>query len=173
MTIKVGINGFGRIGRFVFRAAVVRDDIEVVGINDLIDVDYMAYMLKYDSTHGRFNGTVKVVDGDLVVNGKTVRVTAERDPAALKWNEINAEVIMKATNVDGIYNKDPKKFDDATKVPSITHHEALSQGLKVIDSTAISLCMDNKMPIVIFKLMQKGNILNVLIGDSVGSIIHS
>ena len=87
--------------------------------------------------------------------------------------DIIAEVIMKATNVDGIYTKDPKKFDDAKKVASISHHEALSQGLKVIDSTAISLCMDNKMPIVIFKLMQKGNILNVLKGDSVGSIIHS
>ncbi|WDE03053.1 type I glyceraldehyde-3-phosphate dehydrogenase [Thalassomonas viridans] len=99
MTIKVGINGFGRIGRFVFRAATLRDDIEVVGINDLIDVDYMAYMLKYDSTHGRFNGTVEVVDGNLVVNGKTVRVTAERDPAALKWNEINAEVIVESTGL--------------------------------------------------------------------------
>lgn len=93
--------------------------------------------------------------------------------AALRAMEINAEVIMKATNVDGIYDKDPKKFDDAKKVNSISHHEALSQGLKVIDSTAISLSMDNKMPIVIFKLMQKGNILSVLNGDSVGSIIHS
>ncbi|MBP9568548.1 MAG: type I glyceraldehyde-3-phosphate dehydrogenase, partial [Aeromonadaceae bacterium] len=83
MTIKVGINGFGRIGRFVFRASFERADlgIEVVGINDLIDVEYMAYMLKYDSTHGRFKGTVEVKDGNLVVNGKTVRVTAERDPA--------------------------------------------------------------------------------------------
>ncbi|WDD96879.1 MULTISPECIES: type I glyceraldehyde-3-phosphate dehydrogenase [Thalassomonas] len=99
MTIKVGINGFGRIGRFVFRAAALRNDIEVVGINDLIDVDYMAYMLKYDSTHGRFNGTVDVVDGNLVVNGKTVRVTAERDPAALKWNEINAEVVVESTGL--------------------------------------------------------------------------
>ncbi|WDE09663.1 type I glyceraldehyde-3-phosphate dehydrogenase [Thalassomonas haliotis] len=99
MTIKVGINGFGRIGRFVFRAAALRNDIEVVGINDLIDVDYMAYMLKYDSTHGRFNGTVEVVDGNLVVNGKTVRVTAERDPAALKWNEINAEVVVESTGL--------------------------------------------------------------------------
>ena len=93
--------------------------------------------------------------------------------AALRGMEINAEVILKATNVDGIYNKDPKKFDDAEKVASISHHEALSKGLKVIDSTAISLCMDNKMPIVIFKLMDKGNILNVLKGETVGSIIHS
>lgn len=93
--------------------------------------------------------------------------------AALRGMEINAEVILKATNVDGIYNKDPKKFDDATRVNSISHYEALSQGLKVIDSTAISLCMDNQMPIVIFKMMEKGNILKVLKGETVGSIIHS
>jgi len=99
MTIKVGINGFGRIGRFVFRLAAERNDIEVVGINDLIDVDYMAYMLKYDSTHGRFNGTVEVKDGHLVVNGKTIRVTAERDPANLKWNEVNVDVVAEATGL--------------------------------------------------------------------------
>ena len=99
MTIKVGINGFGRIGRFVFRAAQERQDIEIVGINDLIDVDYMAYMLKYDSTHGRFNGQVDVVDGNLVVNGQTVRVSAERDPAKLKWSDIGADVIVEATGL--------------------------------------------------------------------------
>ncbi|OUR61372.1 type I glyceraldehyde-3-phosphate dehydrogenase [Colwellia sp. 39_35_sub15_T18] len=99
MKIKVGINGFGRIGRFVFRAAAARDDIEVVGINDLIDIDYMAYMLKYDSTHGRFNGTVDVIDGQLIVNGKTVRVTAERDPANLKWNEIDVDVVVESTGL--------------------------------------------------------------------------
>lgn len=99
MAIRVGINGFGRIGRFVFRAACERNDIEVVGINDLIDVDYMAYMLKYDSTHGRFNGTVEVKDGNLVVNGKTIRVTAERDPADLKWNEINVDVVVEGTGL--------------------------------------------------------------------------
>ena len=99
MTIKVGINGFGRIGRFVFRASVERNDIEVVGINDLIDVEYMAYMLKYDSTHGRFNGTVEVVDGNLVVNGNTVRVTAERNPEDLKWDAINVDVVAEATGL--------------------------------------------------------------------------
>lgn len=103
MTIKVGINGFGRIGRFVFRAAQERNDIEIVGINDLLDVDYMAYMLKFDSTHGRFKGDVKVEGGNLVVNGKTIRVTAERDPANLKWNEIGAEVIAEGT---GLFLKD-------------------------------------------------------------------
>lgn len=99
MTIRIGINGFGRIGRFVFRAACERSDVEVVGINDLIDVDYMAYMLKYDSTHGRFSGTVDVADGNLIVNGKTVRITAERDPANLKWNEINADYIVESTGL--------------------------------------------------------------------------
>ena len=99
MTIKVGINGFGRIGRFVFRAAMERQDIEIVGINDLIDVDYMAYMLKYDSTHGRFKGSVEVKNGQLIVNGKTVRVSAERNPAQLKWDEINVDVVVESTGL--------------------------------------------------------------------------
>lgn len=97
--IKVGINGFGRIGRLVFRAAVKNSNIEIVGINDLIDVDYMAYMLKYDSTHGRFDGTVDVKDGKLVVNGNAIRVTAERDPANLKWNEVKAEYVVESTGL--------------------------------------------------------------------------
>ncbi|MDG6816333.1 type I glyceraldehyde-3-phosphate dehydrogenase [Glaesserella parasuis] len=99
MAIKIGINGFGRIGRIVFRAAQKRDDIEVVGINDLIDVEYMAYMLKYDSTHGRFDGTVEVKDGKLVVNGKEIRVTSEPDPANLKWNEIGVDIAVEATGL--------------------------------------------------------------------------
>ena len=97
--IKVGINGFGRIGRLVFRAAQERDDIQVVGINDLIDVEYMAYMLKYDTMHGRFNGTVEVKDGKLVVNGNEIRVTAEKNPADLKWNEIEAEYVVESTGL--------------------------------------------------------------------------
>jgi len=99
MTINVAINGFGRIGRFVFRAAAARDDIQVVGINDLMDIDYMAYLLKYDSTHGRFNGTVEVIDGQLVVDGKVIRVTAERNPAHLKWDEIATDVVVEATGL--------------------------------------------------------------------------
>ena len=97
--IKIGINGFGRIGRFVFRVAVATEGVEVVGINDLIDVDYMAYMLKYDSTHGRFKGTVEVKDGALVVNGKAIRVTAERNPADLKWDAIGAEYVVESTGL--------------------------------------------------------------------------
>ncbi|WP_409150714.1 MULTISPECIES: type I glyceraldehyde-3-phosphate dehydrogenase [Sphingobacterium] len=95
--MKIGINGFGRIGRLAFRAAVKRSDIEVVGINDLVEPDYLAYMLKYDSTHGQFDGTVEVKDGNLIVNGKTIRVTAEKDPANLKWNEVGAEVVIEST----------------------------------------------------------------------------
>ncbi len=97
--MKIGINGFGRIGRLAFRAALQRDDIEVVGINDLVDPDYMAYMLKYDSTHGKFQGTVEEKDGHLVVNGKTIRVTAEKDPANLKWGEVGAEVVLECTGL--------------------------------------------------------------------------
>jgi glyceraldehyde 3-phosphate dehydrogenase len=97
--MKIGINGFGRIGRLAFRAAIERDGIEVVGINDLVEPDYMAYMLKYDSTHGKFDGTIEVKDGQLVVNGQTIRVTAERDPANLKWDEVCAEVIIESTGL--------------------------------------------------------------------------
>jgi len=100
MAIKVGINGFGRIGRMVFRAAIKNfEDIEVVGINDLLDPDYLAYMLKYDSVHGRFNGTVEVDGTTLIVNGKKIRLTAEKDPAALKWNEVGAEVVVESTGL--------------------------------------------------------------------------
>lgn len=99
MSIKLAINGFGRIGRCVFRAASSRENIEIVGINDLLDPEYMAYMLKYDSTHGRFDGTVEVSDGQLVVNGKTIRVTAERDPAALKWDELDVDVVVESTGL--------------------------------------------------------------------------
>ena len=97
--IKVGINGFGRIGRLVFRAAQEREDVQIVGINDLIDVDYMAYMLKYDSTHGPFKGDVEVKDGQLVVNGNAIRVTSERNPADLKWSEIGAEYVVESTGL--------------------------------------------------------------------------
>ena len=100
MTIKIGINGFGRIGRMVFRAAIQNfHDIEVVGINDLLEPDYLAYMLKFDSVHGRFQGEVSVDNGHLVVNGKKIRLTQERDPASLKWNDIGADVVVEATGL--------------------------------------------------------------------------
>lgn len=95
---KIGINGFGRIGRLVFRAALKRG-LDIVAINDLIEPDYMAYMLKYDTTHGKFDGTIEVVDGNLVVNGKTIRVTAERNPADLKWDAVGVEVVIESTGL--------------------------------------------------------------------------
>jgi glyceraldehyde 3-phosphate dehydrogenase len=97
--IKIGINGFGRIGRLVFRAAENDPNVEVVGINDLLDVNYIAYMLKYDSTHGAFSGEVDVKDGNLVVNGRTVRVTSEKDPATLNWGAVGAEYVAEATGI--------------------------------------------------------------------------
>ena len=97
--IKIGINGFGRIGRLVFRAACTNDQIEVVGINDLVPVDYMAYMLRYDTMHGQFKGTIEVKENALVVNGHSIRVTAEKDPANLKWNEVGAEYVVESTGL--------------------------------------------------------------------------
>lgn len=97
--LKLGINGFGRIGRIVFRATVKRDNVDVVAINDLLDVDHLAYLLKYDSVHGRFDGDVSVKDGNLVVDGKTIRITAERDPKNLKWDEVGATVVAECTGI--------------------------------------------------------------------------
>ena len=100
MAIKIGINGFGRIGRMVFRAAIQNfSDIEVVGINDLLEPDYLAYMLKYDSVHGRFKGEVSVDGNNLIVNGRKIRLTQERDPSALKWNEVGADIVIEATGL--------------------------------------------------------------------------
>ncbi|MBP5738842.1 MAG: type I glyceraldehyde-3-phosphate dehydrogenase, partial [Abditibacteriota bacterium] len=107
MAIKVGINGFGRIGRMVFRAAVQNfsNDIEIVGINDLLEPEYLAYMLRYDSVHGRFTGDIKVEGTNLIVNGKKIRLTAEKEPANLKWNEVGAEVVIEST---GLFLTDEK-----------------------------------------------------------------
>ena len=105
MTIKLAINGFGRIGRFVLRAATERKDIEIVGINDLIDIDYIAYMLKYDSTHGRFKGSVEVEGDQLIVNGKAIRVSSERDPENLNWHALAVDVVVEAT---GLFLTDEK-----------------------------------------------------------------
>jgi len=97
--LKIGINGFGRIGRLVFRATVTRGDVDVVAINDLLDVEHLAYLLKYDSVHGKFEGTVEVKDGNLVVNGNTIRITAERDPKNLKWDAVGAEIVAECTGI--------------------------------------------------------------------------
>ena len=98
-TIKVGINGFGRIGGLVFNAMLERDNIEIVGINDLINAEYMAYMMKYDSVHGRFNGDIQIEGNDLIVNGKKIRVTSEKDPNNLKWNEVGADYVVESTGL--------------------------------------------------------------------------
>ncbi len=97
--LNIGINGFGRIGRMVFRSTVRRDDVDVVAINDLLDVNHLAYLLKYDSVHGHFDGTVEVQDGHLVVNGKTVRITAERDPKNLQWDAVGADIVAECTGI--------------------------------------------------------------------------
>jgi len=98
-TLKIGINGFGRIGRLVFRESVKRDNVEVVAINDLLDVEHLAYLLEYDSVHGRFDGSVAIKDGNLIVNGKTIRITGERDPKILKWDEVGAEYVAECTGI--------------------------------------------------------------------------
>jgi len=149
-TIKVGINGFGRIGRLVFRAAASNPKIEVVGINDLIDVDYMAYMLKYDSTHGIFNGTIDVKDGKLVVNGKSIRITAEKDPANLKWNEIGADYIVESTGLfltidtadkhikaggKKVIMSAPAKDDTPTFVMGV-NHKLYTKGMDIVSNAS-------------------------------------
>ena len=136
--IKVGINGFGRIGRLVFRASTLRDDIDVVAINDLIDANYMAYMLKYDSVHGQFKGTVEVKDGNLVVNGHTIRVTACKNPADIKWSDVGADYVAECTglfltaetckaHIDGgakrVIMSAPSKDDTKMFVYGVNHKE--------------------------------------------------
>jgi glyceraldehyde 3-phosphate dehydrogenase len=154
--MKIGINGFGRIGRLAFRAAVNRPDIEIVGINDLVEPDYMAYMLKYDSTHGRFDGTVSVENGNLIVNGKTIRVTAEKDPANLKWNEVGAEVIIESTglfltqeaaqkHIDAGARKvvlsAPAKDDTPTFVMGVNHQEVKADQNIVSNASCTTNCL--------------------------------
>ncbi|UIR57483.1 type I glyceraldehyde-3-phosphate dehydrogenase [Sphingobacterium sp. SRCM116780] len=154
--MKIGINGFGRIGRLAFRAAVNRPDVEVVGINDLVEPDYMAYMLKYDSTHGKFDGTVEVVNGHLVVNGKTIRVTAEKDPINLKWNEVGAEVIIESTgffltqelaqkHIDAgakkVVMSAPAKDDTPTFVMGVNHKELKADQHIVSNASCTTNCL--------------------------------
>ncbi|HEY5691514.1 MAG TPA: type I glyceraldehyde-3-phosphate dehydrogenase [Cyclobacteriaceae bacterium] len=153
---KVGINGFGRIGRLAFRAAVGRKDIEIVGINDLVSPDYMAYMLKYDSTHGRFDGTVDVKDGNLIVNGKKIRVTAEKDPANLKWSEVGAEIVIESTGLfltqaDGqkhiaagakkVVFSAPAKDDTPTFVMGVNHKQLNAQHTIVSNASCTTNCL--------------------------------
>lgn len=172
-TIKVGINGFGRIGRLVFRAMTERDNIEVVGINDLINAEYMAYMLKYDSVHGKFNGEVSVEGNDLVVNGKKIRVTAEKDPNNLKWNEVGAEYVVESTGL--FLSKDtaqahinagakkvvlsaPSKDDTPMFVMGVNHKE-LTDDIKIFSNAS---CTTNCLAPVAKVLHDKFGILEGL-----------
>jgi glyceraldehyde 3-phosphate dehydrogenase len=154
--MKIGINGFGRIGRLAFRAAIQRPGIEVVGINDLVEPDYMAYMLKYDSTHGKFDGTIEVKDGNLVVNGKTIRVTAEKDPANLKWSDVGAEVIIESTglfltqetaqkHIDAgakkVVMSAPAKDDTPTFVMGVNHKSLTAQNTIVSNASCTTNCL--------------------------------
>ena len=154
--MKIGINGFGRIGRLAFRAAMERPDIEVVGINDLVEPDYMAYMLKYDSTHGQFKGTIAVEGGHLVVNGKTIRVTAEKDPANLKWGEVGAEVVIESTglfltqetaqkHIDAgakkVVMSAPAKDDTPTFVMGVNHWELKPSQTIVSNASCTTNCL--------------------------------
>ncbi|HKG06909.1 MAG TPA: type I glyceraldehyde-3-phosphate dehydrogenase [Pedobacter sp.] len=152
---KIGINGFGRIGRLVFRAALKRG-LDVVAINDLIEPDYMAYMLRYDSTHGKFDGTIAVENGNLVVNGKTIRVTAERDPANLKWNEVGVETVIESTGLfltkaDGekhltagakrVVFSAPAKDDTPTYVMGVNHDKLTADQTIVSNASCTTNCL--------------------------------
>ncbi|UEG54936.1 type I glyceraldehyde-3-phosphate dehydrogenase [Mucilaginibacter daejeonensis] len=154
--MKIGINGFGRIGRLAFRAAIARPDVEVVGINDLVEPDYMAYMLKYDSTHGKFDGTVEVEGGNLVVNGKTIRVTAEKDPSNLKWGDVGAEVIIESTglfltqetaqkHIDAgakkVVMSAPAKDDTPTFVMGVNHKQLKADQHIVSNASCTTNCL--------------------------------
>jgi glyceraldehyde 3-phosphate dehydrogenase len=154
--MKIGINGFGRIGRLVFRAAINNPKVEIVGINDLIEVDYMAYMLKYDSTHGRFNGEVSVDNGSLVVNGKKIRVTAEKDPANLKWDEVGAEYVVESTGLflekgnasahikagaKRVIMSAPAKDDTPTFVMGVNHDKYTADMTVVSNASCTTNCL--------------------------------
>lgn len=154
--MKIGINGFGRIGRLAFRAAITRPEIEIVGINDLVDPEYMAYMLKYDSTHGEFKGDISVEGGHLVVDGKTIRVTAEKDPANLKWDEVGAEVIIESTglfltkelaqkHIDAgakkVVMSAPAKDDTPTFVMGVNNKELKAEQTIVSNASCTTNCL--------------------------------
>lgn len=172
-TINVGINGFGRIGRLVFRAAQSREDIRIVGINDLMDVEYIAYMLKYDTIHGQFDGTIKTKEGKLIVNGHEIRVTAEKDPSNLKWDEVQAEYIVESTglfltkekaqgHIDAgakyVVMSGPSKDDTPMFVPGVNDSKYI-KGTQIISNAS---CTTNCLALVAKALNDKFGILEAL-----------
>lgn len=177
--IKAGINGFGRIGRLVFRAAQLRTDVEIVGINDLLDVDYIAYMLKYDTIHGQFDGDIKTEDGKLIVNGNVIRITSEKDPANLKWNEVDAEFVIESTGlfltkekVQGhlsagakyVIMSGPSKDDTPMFVPGVNDDKYI-KGTQVISNAS---CTTNCLALIAKVVHDKFGIEEALM-----STIHS
>ena len=172
-TINVGINGFGRIGRLVFRAAQSREDIRIVGINDLMDVEYIAYMLKYDTIHGQFDGTIKTKEGKLIVNGHEIRVTAEKDPSNLKWDEVQAEYIVESTglfltkekaqgHIDAgakyVVMSGPSKDDTPMFVPGVNDSKYI-KGTQIISNAS---CTTNCLALVAKVLNDEFGILEAL-----------
>ena len=153
--LKIGINGFGRIGRMVFRAAAARPDVQVVAINDLLDIEHLAYLLKYDSVHGRFDGTVEISGTDLVVNGKVVRITAERDPKQLKWDAVGASVVAECTGIFTTLEMAQSHIDGGAKkvvisapsadapmfVMGVNHLEAKASDLIVSNASCTTNCL--------------------------------
>ena len=154
-TLKIGINGFGRIGRMVFRAAAKRQDVEVVAINDLLDIDHLVYLLKYDSVHGNFDGTVEIQGDNIVVNGKTVRITAERDPKALKWDAVGASTVAECTGIFTTIEMAQAHIDGGAKkvvisapsadapmfVMGVNHNEVKSSDTIVSNASCTTNCL--------------------------------
>lgn len=155
MKTKLGINGFGRIGRLVFRESFQRDNVEVVAINDLLEIEHLAYLLKYDSVHGRFDGTVEVKDGALIVNGKTIRVTAETNPTKLKWDEVGATIVAECTGIFTTLEKAQYHIDGGAKkvvisapsadapmfVMGVNHHEVKASDTIVSNASCTTNCL--------------------------------
>ena len=155
MAIRIGINGFGRIGRLVFRSAMKQNDVTIVGINDLLDVNHLAYLLKYDSVHGKYDGTVEVEENNLVVDGQTIRITAERDPAAIGWGTLDTDVVAECTGIFTTLEKAQLHIDGGAKkvvisapsadapmfVMGVNHNEATSDQTIVSNASCTTNCL--------------------------------
>ena len=155
MAIRIGINGFGRIGRLVFRAAIKQDDVNIVGINDLLDVNHLAYLLKYDSVHGNFEGSIKVEQNDLVVDGKKIKISAERDPLAIGWGSLNTDVVAECTGIFTTLEKAKLHIDGGAKkvvvsapsadapmfVMGVNHNEVKDDQLIVSNASCTTNCL--------------------------------